>query len=476
MAAIITEQFRRNSAKSLLQDIANSNVNYYVGLGKSDKWVDDEQARGWSVPTATGTNGEADYVKSNLITLLKADSTNSRLVIPRVNYKSGVRYKEYNPHDENCFYPEKIGGVDYLPCYVVVNTVSDIAIYLCLHAPDNTPSTSIPDDTTSYAPRSYSSSAIDNYVWTLIDKFTISEAIINTDQYVSINGGSVSGSVAVDIQSSSGGVLYGFTVENGGIGYASGPFTINFTPYTSGGTKLTTVACIAKTNGDGTITSVDLPVNYTISGVTGIAGGTFEIVNPVDGSSGAIIKPHITPLLGLAHTPSNILPSWFIGVSVRAMDDISADGFYIPYRQISILKNVSHDKPGEQPLTLGALQYLTLQNPNSELEYLSPGTLMTFASEEETVAIFDAYAVVEVDADNEYRVYYHQNETSGYGFIESTGTVSIGNVNTNTGLAYIAKSSNEYTPGSGEVIFVENRKAIVRAQSQTEEIKIIIQL
>ena len=472
MSAIITEQFRRNSAKSLLQDIQTLDTSYYVGLGKSDKWVDDEQSRDWTVPTATGTNGEAIDIKSNIITLLKADSTNTRLTIPRINYKSGVRYKEYTPYDENCFYPTRLSGVDYLPCYVVVNGVSSIAIYMCLHAPTNSISSYVPDDTTSYRPRTYGN---DGYVWALIDHFTISEAVINTDQYISINGGSVIGSTAVDIQNSSGGVLYGFTVKNGGTGYAAGQFDIRFKPYSSTGASYEPITCTAKTT-NGSITAVELPSNYIIGSNLGIAGGIFEIVDPIEGSAGAIIQPHITPLLGLAHTPSNILPSWFIGVSVKAMDDISADGFYIPYRQISILKNVSHNKPGERPLTLGALKYLKLLNAKPELENILPGTKITFATQSDTVAIFDAYTVVDVNGTSEFRVYYHQNETSGYGWIDDVDNITIGNIDTYAGLPYFAKSNNEYTPGSGDLIFIENRKAIVRAQSQTEEIKIIIQL
>ena len=48
MAAIITQQFRRRTAELFLSEIRqeinttdNIGVPYYVGIGKSDKWVAD---------------------------------------------------------------------------------------------------------------------------------------------------------------------------------------------------------------------------------------------------------------------------------------------------------------------------------------------------------------------------------------------------------------------------------------------------
>jgi hypothetical protein len=462
MAAIITEQFRRNSAKLLLADIANVANNYYVGLGKSDSWVADEQLTNWVVPSADGTNGEAEEIKSNLITLIKAETINSRLVIPRVNYRSGTRYKAYTPYDENCFYPETISGVSYLPCYAVNIVGGNVAIYLCLRAPNND-SQFPPTDATSYTPRSYGS---DNYIWALIDVFSTTSATIDTDQYISISTGSVEAGQTTKITNESGGILYGFTIVDGGSGYTAGSFNVTFTPYTSAG-PLTAIVCPALVTA-GSITSISLPA---ISSATGIINGIFDFSNSSTGS-GAKILANITPTLGLAHTPSNILPSWFIGIAAKAIDDISSDGFYIPYRQVSVLRNVSHDQSGSNPSTLGALKYLKLSAARTELALIEPGTIISFVSSQ-TKALFDSYATKVVGGTTEYRVYYHQNSSSGYGKVPSSGAI---NISTNTNIAYSTALNNEYVPGTGELVFVENRKPIVRAQSQTEEIKIIIQL
>ena len=458
MAAIVTEQFRRNSAKYLLAEIADSTTNFYVGLGKSDPWVADEALTDWTVPDPDGGAGEDREIKDNLISLLKLETANSTLVIPRVNFKVGARYKAYSPYDESCFYPETINNIEYLPCYAVTVIGSNIAVYLCLKAGVNE-TTGAPSDLTSYDPSSYGS---DGYLWSLVDILSTTEIAINTDQYISINAGSVSSALEPSITNTSGGILYGFTVINGGTGVAPNS-TVTFTPYTASAT-LPSINCVPTiTNGE--ITALSLPSNHSYT-TTGIVNGTFAFSS----GSGIAIVPHITPQKGLANTPSNVLPSWFVGLAADAIDNISSDGFYIPYRQVSILKGVSHTQTGNPP-TLGALRYLKLSIDVPTLSAVEVGSPITFANG--TTAIFDAYASVTVEGTTEYRVYYHQNSKSGYGKIEPSGTI---NISTNTGVAYSSISNNEYVPGSGDVIFIENRKPIIRAQSQTEEIKIIIQL
>ena len=462
MAAIVTEQFRRNSAKTLLSEIADNSKNFYVGLGKSDTWVDDEAETGWTVPDPSGTNGEALEIKSNLTSLLRAEIVNSKLVVPRINYKAGARYKAYSPYDENCFYPETVAGNNYLPCYVVNSTGPTIAIYLCLYAPP-VPSSAMPDDISGWAPRSYGT---DGYVWLRIDTFAEVNSPINTDQYISISSGTVASNVASSIATASGGILYGFNIVSGGSDYI-GSMTVTFNAYKANGTTQA-IVCTPVLDSEGAITALYLPNNYDYA-TTGFVGGTISIAGAPDGQ-GAVIAPHIAPLNGLAYEPSNVLPSWFVGIAVKATNDISSDGFYIPYRQISILKNVQHNQSGNPP-TLGALKYIRLTAALPNLSDVSPGTVITFANGSK--ALFDSYAEIDVEGTTQYRVYYHQNTKSEYGKIIDSSSLSIAAFNN---VAYTSTQNNEYVPNSGEVIFVENRKPIIRAQGQTEEIKIIIQM
>ena len=65
MAAIVTDSFRRNNAKFFLQDIASNSTNYYVGLGKSNKWtLDEESLLPGDIPVSLGIEGENTEIKS----------------------------------------------------------------------------------------------------------------------------------------------------------------------------------------------------------------------------------------------------------------------------------------------------------------------------------------------------------------------------------------------------------------------------
>ena len=459
MAAIVTDSFRRNNAQLFLGDIASSSTNYYVGLGKSDKWVLDEEALlPGDIPVSLGIEGDDSDVKSNLVTLLKINDTHTELVIPHIKWKTAAYYKAYSEYDPDCFYPSVLdGGVEINPCYAVVSG----RIYLCLQRGQGATS-GIPV-ATDYRATMY---ANDGYVWVLVDNVSTVLSKLITDQFINITSGVAPLTVAPSIEADGGGLLYGFSVLSEGSGYASLNEVTFVARYSSGDVVEIDCGAIADPN-TGVLKSVSLPPDwsYTAVGSKRIVDGYFKINST---GSGAVIVPHIAPLRGFAYEPSKILPSWFIGIAVDAADSISSDGFYIPYRQISVLRNVEYTE-NSSPDTLGALRYLTI--PAAPSSGISVGDTLKFGTTEIT-AYFDSYSSVEIEGAASRRIYFHQNSTTGYGVIPSIGTVTDSK---GTSVAYTAVSDNEYIPHSGEVVFTENRKPINRQSGQTEEIKIIIQ-
>lgn len=459
MAAIVTDSFRRNNAQLFLGDIASSSTNYYVGLGKSDKWVLDEEALlPGDIPVSLGIEGDDSDIKSNLVTLLKINDTHTELVIPHIKWKTGAYYKAYSDYDLDCFYPGVLeGGAEINPCYAVVSG----RIYLCLQRGQEATS-GIPV-ATDYRATVYGN---DGYVWMLVDNVSTALSKLITDQFINITSGVVPATIAPSIEADGGGLLYGFSVISGGSGYGS-LNEVTFVAQYSDGIELE-IECgaIADAN-TGVLKSVLLPPDwsYTDVGSKRIVSGYFKIDST---GSGAVIVPHIAPLLGFGYEPSKILPSWFIGIAVDAADSISSDGFYIPYRQISVLRNVEYTENSSLD-TLGALRYLTIPTPPSA--GISVGDKLTFGTTGIT-AYFDSYSSVEIAGVTSRRIYFHQNSTTGFGAIPSAGTVTDSK---NTSVAYTAVSDNEYIPHSGKVVFTENRKPINRQSGQTEEIKIIIQ-
>jgi hypothetical protein len=464
MAAIVTETFRKNNARAFLSDITSLNTNYYVGIGKSDKWVADEGLV-YTIPLPDSTYSGDIEIKSNLISLIKADSTNSSLVIPNVKWKAGVRHKEYKPDDANCFYPEQIGQYQYLPCYCTVAG----RIYICLRS--SGPTESEPTNVT-YSPFTYA----DGYVWILVDKInTALDSSIWTDQFTSITRDTQDSILFSEIQVNSGGLLYGFNVVDGGLDYDSED-QIDFVGTQSDG-DVYTFANLPFTLDEttGTITRVSLPLNYQYSNVNSLdyINGVFKISSST--GSGAKIIPYISPSEGFAYRPSDILPAWYVGIAASAEDTISGDGLFIPYRQISIIKDVEYDQSLSNLSTLGALRYLKL-NLNggsfSESAMIVGNTITLVNGSTQCKVYYDSYATVVVNNVTEHRIYYHQNYATGFEKIPASGTFVN---NSGTTITYTSISDNEYTPRSGNVVFSENRKPIFRNPSQTEEIKLIVQ-
>lgn len=458
MAAIVTDSFRRNNAQFFLSDIAQESSNYYLGIGKSDKWATDEEASDLNIPIPLGIPSDDSDIKSNLSTLIKVNAINSGLVIPNIKWKTNSRYKRYDPTDPDCFYHSTTDLGEINPCYAIVSG----RIYLCLK-PGTSTTTDIPVST-DYRALSYGS---DGYVWILVDNISTATANINTDQFISISSGEAPQSVAPTIAADGGGLLYGFSITNGGSGYTSSN-SVQFIARTSTNST-TTITCSVTLSSTGQIESVLLPPDYSYTASTSknIVDGHF-IFDSIETGSGAVIVPLLAPLRGFAFKPSSILPAWYVGISVDAVDNISNDGLYNPYRQISIIKDAEYSSESSID-TLGALRYLVV--PSALTNSLSVGDIITFGTTG-IKAYFDAYSTVSVSGSTQHRIYFHQNSTTGYGLIPSTGSFT---TPSNDTVGYISVNNNEYVPSSGEVIFAENRRKINRQSGQTEEIKIIIQ-
>jgi hypothetical protein len=464
MAAIITENFRRLSTRLFLDDLKSKSEKYYVGIGKSDPWIG-EGSSSFNVPLPTGTANEQKEILSNLTTLIQVQDNDAGLVIPNIKYKANSYYKEYNPTDDSCFFPSvSDSGITINPCYM---TTSAGFIFLCIKS-GLAFSTDIPNTSSvDYYPQKMN----DGYIWILIDDINInSSSVINTNQFISISTGSIASAKLTASTTATGNLLYGFTILNGGSGYSAAISNIPFKWHTSDSQQ--PMNCPIEIDTNGTITKISLPVNYDYD--KRILGGYFDF-SVFAGGSGAVIVPRIAPTSGFAHTPSQILPAWYVSVAISADDNINSDGLYTPYRQISLVKNPIVVNGVENNSTLGTLMYAQTPNtPNTiaDLNLLRTGDIIEFTNNA-TRAFYDTYDLV----DGEYRLYFHQNDNTGYGPINIVDAGSFKNISGNNKVYnYELIKGNEYTASTGTVVFIENRKAISRAENQTEQIKIIIQL
>lgn len=516
MAAIITDEFRRNSTAFLLKDITDQNngvtdssndsdslYEYFIGIGKSDAWDNDASAntednQNFSTPLPNGSVIESKEVIDNLVGALAIQQDQAYNIIPRVDWSANRRYKRWNENDPAMFDVGTVSGNTVYPCYAIY----DNKIYICLDNNSNagfsagvyTPgaSSNTPSGTsTSRAPVGPTS---DGYIWAYCADLSPSSKF-NTDQFVSIS--QTATGTATAATSASGGVLYGFEIVNPGSGISVG---------TAANFKL------LLNNDDGTAKEMPLTVTNTgagnsASGVTwdtitnasqfyGASGGTVRAsVVPASGVTATVlpvIRPLIAPALGFGYTPTADLPAFYAGLAVNYNGNVGGElPTSISYRQISLLRNpirIEDDTSAaaQAAATAGDGTYAIKEVYNtlrkfqlpagSALSAISSGSIITqvISSAQTTAGITVASkAFVDYVDDTNDCVYFHQNESSLINRHEftATGSITIGS----TTFTYTSIVDPEYTPYSGEVYFLENRKPIQRAAAQEEEIKLVIQ-
>ena len=576
MSAIITDPFRRNTAKTLYQDIFDEDTvnKYYVGIGKTDQWELDIDNRpetdiNFKVPAPTGSKRELQEVLNNLMSLVAVDSSHLRRIIPNVPWRIGNYYKSYDAYDTTCFVPTTRDGVTLYPCYAI----TDNKIVLCLKK-SSAKIYSNPTGLTLY--QEFSDR---DYVWIPIAEVeNIVGAPFNTTQFISVveEPDNYSSGAGKSANAATRGKVYDFTVISAGSGYNIGdaspgvPLTraylvgdadiryvtfnnfantvtlanhgltngtvIQFsqidnnigtivvnTPYyviaaTAGNFQLATslggdfIPITADSAGTlksqsvmieldrmigtgGVITSVSFKSTTSSSLKLGFVNASVVIIDTgaVPGTK-ALVIPDIAPIEGFGVGILNNLPTWFLGLATDFINNLSGDSGknvigdaqYLSYRQISLIKNPVLDAEvldGEgnvidDKASADALQYLTI--PGSITEILAvTGDIITqpIADAVQPKAFFDSYVYDSATATG--RLYFHQNDSSKVNyrkFVVTTGaSIYINNV-TGTTYAFNALNDSEYHRNTGEVLFLENRKAISRNSNQTEEIKLVIQL
>ena len=463
MSAIITNQFRKNSRELFIDDFSTSN--YFIGIGKSEPWPTingvEESNINYTVPLPTNTIVEKSDVLKNLISLLKVQETFA--VIPRNEWVSGRVYKVYDPSDPNIFNYETIGSTAYYPCYMTHNN----HVFVCLNNNNDGPSI------TNVAQTTFAQSLdriTDGYLWAYVCSLNTTSNFY-TDQFVDIPADLTDPTAS---RNQSGGVVYGFKVIDGGSGLdgqedillvgkdSSGAVKIDVT-LRSGGNDVSpySVTIASETITDISFTADIFPSGYSEASIIVVGKDTN-------------IQPLVAPIDGFGYSSRSDLPSFYAGLYASY---VGAEGGEAPinigFRQVSLIKDptrTDNDSPADDSLDIyDTLQYLVLNSVDGITA--DAGTIIKHGSN-------GAKAYLDYVDPTNSRVYYHQNssgdinqkpfETGAVEFITPGGT-------TITGKSVDALGDGEYDQGSGQTLFLENRKAILRNSNQQEDIKLVIQ-
>ncbi len=437
----------------LLNNFNDSASNhYFIGIGKSDEWNSTDTA-----PTAESQDVEGRLFRNSLQSVKKVADIS--FVVPRYNWSSGTIYSPYN--DKQVGYPTQ--------SYYVMNDNNQV--YVCIQQPKNNegvgqPSTVQPSGNTTGT----TFITADDYAW----KFLYSISALDASKYIAANFIPVkkqigSGSQASDTEQLAAqnaavfGEIIGYSVESGGAGYGSTP-TLTVV---GNGTKAKATATIS----GGIVTRVE--VDDSASTLTLGSGYTNAIVTQAGGSptKPAKIRPIFASKGGMGSDPRQDLRANGIMLAIKP-DGAEGSGDFIvgnDFRQVGLLRNVTADSDngtlftGATGLALDQLQFASVSSGFTADKTIVGGT---------------SGAKGLIDKVDSTKVWYHQNDDTGYTSFGATEAVTELDGNGAGALdsagAYLV--SSEVSRITGDLLYIDNRAAVTRAADQKEDIKIVIQI
>ena len=502
MAAIITDDFRRNQAKLLVDSIVDVDeaTIYALGIGKSDPWPDNDSGASetdsnFTVTTPSGTRQEADDVLNNLISMKEISGDGAEQLVPKNTWASGNTYKAYDSTDNSCFYDDNDGKsccvVDGDNIYLCISNIAGTSNTIGTTTGGQSPNTIV---TTDYS----WAQGTDGYVWAHVAQIPTSGSAEKfvTPQFVPVlrdaDVTTLFGEIDTNDQAETGGLLSYIGVSDGGSGYSSPTATlslvdedgnaidvsdIKLTPVLAAGVITKIIIQDSADTGAGSDSYWDLDSPSRV--IKGARYGTVTITDSA--GSGASAYPVIAPFRGYAKKAIDVLPTWYVGVTADFEDTEGGDTPILDFRQLSLIKRYTRSLADDGTSdSLDCLRYIytesSVVNSGNNRDALVPGDILTDGTSK---FYFDYY-------DNG-SLYYHQNSNEDVNFITPTGAITYvsgpGTLTSGDGIAtYSGAIGGEWDKQlsnedwNGEVLFHENRVPFERADDQTEEIKLIIQL
>ena len=301
MAAIITDQIRILNARNFLDGITTSGSSYYSFIGLPNA-TDIQSDWDNNPPSPVDNFDNENEIWETMIGLKKITSSDVRLVVPKIEWRSGNTFDMYR-HDYNTSNTAKVSGATnlYGASFYVMN--SEYRVYICLQngttpeTPNGAPSLDEPTFV-DLEPRAAGSSG-DGYIWKYL--YTIAPADIvkfDSTNYIPVpsNWEDSTTNASVRDNAVDGSIK---TVVISGRGVALGTANAVYTnvPIKGNGTG---AECTITMNADSQVSSVVVSSQgsgYTYGNVDLVAGGvptgttrpTFDVIISPQGGHGADI-------------------------------------------------------------------------------------------------------------------------------------------------------------------------------------------
>ena len=456
MAAIITHDLKKQVIQDIFDDITDSaGAKYYIGIGKSEPWNDSDVAT-----TPVQTERESRNFRLGLQSMKRV--ADFSFVVPRNNWITGTTYSAYN---------DNAAGHPTSPYYVMTDTN---AVYLCVRQGKNALGAAVTSTVKPTGVDNVVKTYADGYAW----KFLYTMTTPNQSSFLASNFHPVlkqgkldsdgSGSVTSLSQlveqkgvqdAAINGSLSGVIVTGGGAGYTSAPsVTIK-----GSGTGARAVATVS----GGVVTKIEMDES---AGTLVIGSGYNYAEAVISGGSPttpATARAILGPVGGFGADPRNDLRARAIMFNIKPAGT-ETNEFVIgnDFRTIGIIRNPLDSADAAFTATSGnALNRLKMST--------ATGLAMTIGSTLSGVTSGAKGIINKTDSDE---IWYHQTEGTGFTPFQAGEGVKDSDNNTGTLLGSGFNLKPVAMPFTGDLLYVENRAAVLRAADQTEDIKVIIEI
>ena len=425
MASIVTTKFRVHNAEQFAEAFSEtSNTIMYLFIGKNTAFPDDNNP-----PTPVNSTANVEYTPwRDMYAAKRITTADVTHAIPRYNWTSGTVYDAYNDQDTNLLESDDF--------YVITE---DFNVYKVLKNAGGTASTTKPTgvSTTPFT-------AADGYIWKYMYTVTTAKALkFLTNDYIPVQKlDSDDGTDQWDVQAAAiDGGIHVVNVTSGGSAYGSAPAV--------------TIA------GDGTgATANSTIVAGVVTAVTITAPGTGYTRAQVTFASGAAAATAvISPKGGHGSNAVEELGGKYIMLNVR-LDGTESNTFSTAneFRQVGIVRD---------PYLYGTTTRAVASSFRQSFKYQLSSISGTFTVDETITSGSNTASLIEFTTPSIFTTLplnlpFANTATVTGGTSGATGTIA-------------AITTPGLKPYSGDIIYVENRVPIARADDQIEDVKLVIQ-
>ena len=460
MAATITAEMKRRFIDEFKNDADSASVNYYIGISRSEDWNDSDTA-----PTPLNTEREQRNFRLGLQSVKQV--AHYSFVIPRVNWTSGTTFAAYNDAAE---------AHPTVPYYAMTESN---AVYVCTRQGKNAAGVTQPSTVQPTGSSTKGTVLSDGYGWKFLYTIgTLDAARFKSANFipVKLQGATDSASPATDVEqlaiqtaAISGRQIIGFSLDSGGAGYTSNPtVTITGDGTAASASAVQSGGAVVKITVDddsaGAANAIKMGTGFNFASIVLSGGGS-----PTKIATGKVI---FGPKAGLGADPRDDLRSRAMMFNAKPVGD--EDGEFVvgnSFRQIGLLRNPTDSAgaafTGSDGNALRRLQMAAITTVFTQRSLLTGGT---------------SGAKAFVDKTDSDEIFYHQTEGTGFTQFQEAeavtdaaggaGTIQAANTDADTN-AFVEPKVDKF---SGDLLYVENRAAVVRAADQTEDIKVIIEI